>query len=59
MDANDSTIPTDDVSWADYCDALANEAWLESLKANFLTTKLWPHTDLRDDGKTAQFPAST
>lgn len=59
MNANDTTIPMDDVSWVDYCDALASEAWLESRKENLLTKKPAPRVEFRDDGKSTRFPMST
>ena len=59
MKPNDVAVPKDDASWADYCDALAHEAWLESRKADLPATKPGLRTVLRDDGKTARFPAST
>jgi hypothetical protein len=55
MNANDSTIPKD-VSWVDYCDALGNEAWLESQKKGLLTRKLGSRTSLKDNSKSAPVP---
>ena len=55
MNVNDSIIPID-VSWVDYCDALGNEAWLESQKRSLLTKKLGSHIDLRDNGKNTPVP---
>lgn len=55
MNVNDSSIPID-VSWVDYCDVLANEAWLESQKRSLLTRRLGSRIDLRDNNKSAPVP---
>jgi hypothetical protein len=52
MNVNESIIPID-VSWVDYCDALRDEAWLESQKRSLLTKKLGSRKDLRDNSKSA------
>jgi hypothetical protein len=59
MNAKDGTFPTDDLSWVDYCDALANEAWIESRKEYFPAKKPDLRADLRDDFNSARFPMST
>jgi hypothetical protein len=59
MNAKDVTFPTDDLSWVDYCDALANEAWLESRKENFPAKNPDSRADVRDDVNGARFPIST
>ena len=55
MNVNDSTIPMD-VSWVDYCDALGNEAWLESQKRRLLTKNLGSRMDLQDNSKSVPVP---
>ena len=55
MNVNDGRIPMD-VSWVDYCDALGNEAWLESQKRILLTKKLVSRMDLRDNSKNVPVP---
>jgi len=32
MELSDNSKKADEVNWADYCDALLNEAWLERRK---------------------------
>lgn len=34
-----------DLNWADYCDAQANEAWLESQKSNRPAHRVTPRKD--------------
>jgi len=55
MNVNESIIPVD-VSWVDYCDALGNEAWLESPKRSLLTRKPGSRMDVRDNVKSAPVP---
>lgn len=55
MNVNESIIPTD-VSWVDYCDALGNEAWLESQKRRLLTKNLGSRIDLQDNSKSVPVP---
>ena len=55
MEVNDRIIPKD-VSWADYCDALAIEALLESQKRSLLVKKLNSRVELREKSKNAQAP---
>ncbi len=55
MNVNESIVPVD-VSWVDYCDALGNEAWLESQKGSLPARKPGSRMDLRDNGKSAPVP---
>ncbi len=55
MEANDRIIPKD-ISWADYCDALAIEALLESQKRSLLAKKLNSRIELREKSKSAPAP---
>ena len=55
MNVNDKNIPVD-VSWVDYCDALASEAWLDFQKGSLLKRKPVSRADLRDNGKSDLVP---
>ena len=55
MNVNDRIVPID-VSWVDYCDALGNDAWLESQKRSLPTKKMGSRLDLRDSSKSVPVP---
>jgi len=47
MKVNDNSIP-DDMNWADFCDALVNEAWLEA-QSKRSSVRSGPRIDYRKD----------
>ena len=55
MNPNDSTIP-ENVSWVDYCDALGNEAWLESQKRSLRTRKRSTRINLQNISTSTPVP---
>lgn len=57
MKVNDEVNPAH-VSWADYCDALEHEVWLESRKKNFPAYKAGSRTELNLTGSDGHVPAA-